>query len=165
MANSENGTNQPEEAAAASAIATDADEAISDTHLAAEREVATRIVVTEVELREMKNDIKDFMEASWIRKADSIAADQKRQNEELRGLYNGAMDKIKEIESRITVLQTPAPRNDRSSSWKRIKDLAPEVFYKKKLEEMENRYREDYIETLEDGMEAVSKKVAREKKK
>ena len=62
MANSENG-----EDAAASARATDVDDAISDAHPAAE-EVAARIAVTEVELREMRDELKDFIEDKWTRK-------------------------------------------------------------------------------------------------
>ena len=54
MANSENG-----DATATSPRAADADDAISDTHLAAKLEVATRVAVTKMELREMKDDLNE----------------------------------------------------------------------------------------------------------
>ena len=158
MANSENG-----DAAAASPRAADADDAISDTHPTAELEVATRVAVTEVELREMRDELKNFIEDNWTKKADSIAIDLKQQNEELRNLYNGAISKIKEIESTITVLQTSAPRGEKSSSWMRIKDLVPEVFSKKEEWKKWRTDVEDYIETIDSGMKAVSKTVAKEK--
>ena len=79
----------------------------------------------------MRYEFKDFIEDTCTRKADSIATDRKQENEELRDLYNGVIGKIKETESRITVLQISTPRNERSSSSMRIKDLVPEAFSNK----------------------------------
>ena len=73
------------------------------------------------------------------------------------------IDKIKIIESRITVLHTSAPRNERNSSWMRIKDLVPEVFSKKEEWKKWRTDVEDCIETFESGMKAVSKTVAKER--
>ena len=75
MANSENG-----DAAATSPRAADADDAIPDTHPVAGLEVATRVAVRQVEPREMKDELKSFMEEDWTKKADSIAIDLKQQN-------------------------------------------------------------------------------------
>ena len=57
MANSEN-----EDAAAASPRAADADDAISDTHPTAGLEVVTKIAVTKVELRHMRDAFNNFIE-------------------------------------------------------------------------------------------------------
>ena len=158
MANSENG-----DVAATSPRTADADDAISDTHPAAELEVATRVAVAGVELREMKDELKNFIEDNWTKKADSIAIDSTQQNEKLRNLCNAAISKIKEIESTITVLQTSAPRGGESSSWMRIKDLVPEVFSKQEEWKKSRNDVEDYIETTDSGMKAISKTAAKEK--
>ena len=76
MANSENG-----DAAAASARAADVDGEISETHHTAELEVAAGIAVTEVELRQMRDELKNFIEHNWTKKADGIAINLKQQNE------------------------------------------------------------------------------------
>ena len=73
MANSENG-----DSAAASPRAADADDATSDTHPTAKLEVATRVAVTEVELREMRDELKNFIEDNWTKKVDSIAINLKQ---------------------------------------------------------------------------------------
>ena len=57
MANSEN-----ENVAAALSRAADADGAISYTHPTVELKVATRVAVTEVELREIRDEFKNFIE-------------------------------------------------------------------------------------------------------
>ena len=72
MANSGNEAAQTEEVAATSAASAEADDVISNTYPAADMEVATRPAATYVEMREMKAVLKDFMEADWMRKADSI---------------------------------------------------------------------------------------------
>ena len=89
MANSDN-----EDVAAASPRAADADDTISDTHPTAKLEVATRVAVTEVELRQMREELKNFKEDIWTKKVDSIVMNLEQQNEELRDLYNGAINKI-----------------------------------------------------------------------
>ena len=107
MANSDN-----EDVAAASPRAADAEYAISDTHPTAKLEVAAKVAVTNVGLRGMREELNNFIDDNWTKKADSIAIYLKQQNEELRNLYNGAISKIKEIESTIMVLQTSAPRGE-----------------------------------------------------
>lgn len=144
MVNSENGSNHAEEAAAAlpaSPASTDGDDVISNTYPAPKPEVAIRPAETELELREMKDELKYLMEASWTRKADSIAADHKQQHEELRGLYNGAFDRIKRIESIIAALQISAPRSEKHNSWMKIKNPASRVLEERKMGKIENRCR------------------------
>ena len=161
MANSENGASR--RAAAASARSADADDVISNTYPAAELEVATRLAVTEVELREMKDELKDFMEAAGPERqtASRLIKSSKMKSCEICTMER--FDKIKEIESRITALQISAPRSEKHNSWMRIKDLVPEVFSKKEEWKKWRTDVEDYIETFEAGMKAVSKTVAKEK--
>lgn len=59
-----------EDVAVASPRAAGADDAISDTHPTADLEVATRAVVTEVELREMRDEPKNLSEEYWAKKVD-----------------------------------------------------------------------------------------------
>ena len=122
------------------------------THPTAELEVVTRVVVTVVELRQMRDELKNFIEDNWTKKVDSIAIDPTHQTEELHDLHNGATNKFKEIESTISVLQTSAPRRETHSYWVRTQDLDPELFSKKEEWKKWRTDVEDYIETMEPGM-------------
>ena len=51
---------------------------MSDTHPAAKLEVTVRPTAIEAEFKEMKDDLKHFIEKSLIAKASSIEANQKR---------------------------------------------------------------------------------------
>ena len=83
----------------------------------------------------------------------------------LINIYNGTISQIKEIESTITVLQTSAPRGEQNSNWMRIKDLAPEIFSKKEEWRKWRTDVEDYIDTINSGMKAVSKTEVKEKRR
>ena len=69
MANSDNGAAQAEGDPAAPI---ESNNGISDTHPAAELEATARPAATEVELKEMKDDLEDFIEKSMVIKTSSI---------------------------------------------------------------------------------------------
>ena len=89
MAGLEDEAAQTEETVATAAASAEAEDVISNTCPAVDTEVATRPAATEVEMREMKAELKDFMEADWMKQTDNMMADHKQQNEELQNLYNG----------------------------------------------------------------------------
>ena len=125
MTNSENG-----DAAAASARAADGYDAIADTHptakiISGNQNRCDKSGVARNERRIQK------CHGRQLDQKQIIAADHKQQFKELRDIYIVAIDKIKELESEITLLQTSAPRNEKDSSWMRIKDLVPEMFSEK----------------------------------
>ena len=70
MASLESEAAQTEEAVATAAASAEADDVISNTYPAADTEVANRLVVTDVEMREMKADRKDFMKAHWMQQTN-----------------------------------------------------------------------------------------------
>ena len=100
MANSDNGADQAE---GNSAALIEADDGISDTNPAAELEVIVRPVATDVELREIKDDLKDFIEKSMTIKTSSLEAGQQK-NDELRRLYSGTVERIREMEFKFAAL-------------------------------------------------------------
>ena len=79
---SENGADQVEDAAAPME-----GDAGSDTQPAVDLEVTVRPTAIEMELKKMKDDLKDFIKKWLIANASSIEADQKGENDELRRLY------------------------------------------------------------------------------
>ena len=117
MANLEDEAAQTEEAVATAAASAEADDVISNTYPAAAAEVASRLAASEVEMREMKAELKDFIEADWMKKRDSIIADHKQRNEELQNLYSGVIERIKEIGFRITTLQIPLRETRSNPAW------------------------------------------------
>ena len=83
MANLENEAAQTEETVATAATSAEADDVISNTYPASDTEVASKPAPTEVEMREIKAELKDFMETDWMKKTDNIMANQKQRNGEL----------------------------------------------------------------------------------
>ena len=75
MANSDNGAAQAE---GDSAAPIDGDDGIPDAHPAAELEVTVRPAATEVELKEMRDDLKNSIEKSMIIKTSSMETEQKK---------------------------------------------------------------------------------------